>query len=224
VGGELGSLPTGSMVATGSARRRAQLGNLRPDLTFTGLRGNMATRLRAVGTGGVAAVVVAKAALDRLRWSPGDGTPVEVLDPEVMIPQVGQGVLAVECRADDDVTRQALAVIDDRDIRALVTAERAFLSELGGGCTLPVGAHASFVAAGPESTAGVDHRGPIGLTGMLASGDGLVVLRHRSLGDQPENLGRAVARYLLEDGGGSQYVEWERPDLAGAIDEPRVEG
>ena len=157
----LSSLPTGSMVATGSARRRAQLGNLRPDLAFTGLRGNLATRLRAVGTGGVAAVVVAKAALDRLGWSPGDGTPVEVLDPEVMIPQVGQGVLAVECRADDEVTRQALAVIDDPAIRALVTAERAFLSELGGGCTLPVGAHAVIRRTpAPEPTAGTDAAAP----------------------------------------------------------------
>jgi hydroxymethylbilane synthase len=224
VGGGLGSLPTGSMVATGSARRRTQLANLRPDLTFTGLRGNLATRLRAVGTGGVAAVVVAKAALDRLRWSPGDGTPVEVLDAEMMIPQVGQGALAVECRAEDEATRQALAAIDDRAVRALVTTERAFLSELGGGCTLPVGAHANFVAPGPESTAGVDLHCPIALTGMLASGDGLVVLRHRSLGDQPEDLGRTVARYLLEDGGGSQFVEWERPPPAGAPDDSRVEG
>jgi hydroxymethylbilane synthase len=223
VGGGLSSLATGSLVATGSARRRAQLGNLRPDLCFTGLRGNLATRLRAVGTGGVAAVVVAQAALDRLRWSPGD-TPVEVLDPEVMIPQVGQGVLAVECRAEDEPTRQALAVIDDGAVRALITAERAFLSELGGGCTLPVGAHGSFVRSGPVSPAGIDVRGPIQLTGMLASGDGQVVLRHRSLGDRPEDLGRAVARYLLWEAGGSQLAEWERPARVGATDDQRVEG
>ncbi len=224
VGGALGSLSTGSMVATGSARRRAQLANLRPDLVFTGLRGNLATRLRAVGTGGVAAVVVAKAALDRLAWAPKAGTPIEVLEPEVMIPQVGQGVLAVECRADDEVTHQALAAIDDLAVRALVTAERAFLSELGGGCTLPVGAHAVFAGAGTEPTPGQNVCGPIQLTGMLASGDGRVVLRHRLFGERPEDLGRAVARYLLEDGGGGQFVEWELPPLSRVIVDMQVEG
>jgi hydroxymethylbilane synthase len=224
VGGGLSSLPTGSMVATGSARRRAQVGNLRPDLAFCGLRGNLATRLGAVGTGGVAAVVVAKAALDRLGWSPGDGMPVEVLEPEVIIPQVGQGVLAVECQAQDVVTRRALAAIDDPGVRTLVTAERAFLSELGGGCTLPVGAHAVFVGADPASTADVEVRGPVGLTGILASGDGRVVLRHRLVGDDPVDLGRAVARYLLDDGGGSEFVEWELPSLSRAVDDARVEG
>ena len=101
VGGGLDSLPTGSVVATGSARRRVQLANLRPDLTFTGLRGNLATRLATVGVGDVAAVVVAKAAIDRLDWSPPEGLVVEVLAPELMVPQVGQGALAIECRADD---------------------------------------------------------------------------------------------------------------------------
>ncbi len=198
--------------------------NLRPDLVFTGLRGNLATRLRAVGTGGVAAVVVAKAALDRLAWAPKAGTPIEVLEPEVMIPQVGQGVLAVECRADDEVTHQALAAIDDLAVRALVTAERAFLSELGGGCTLPVGAHAVFAGAGTEPTPGQNVCGPIQLTGMLASGDGRVVLRHRLFGERPEDLGRAVARYLLEDGGGGQFVEWELPPLSREIVDMQVEG
>src|SRR5581483_6823212 len=87
VGSTLESLPTGALVATGSARRRAQLANLRPDLTFAGLRGNLATRLRAVGTRGIAAVVVAKAALDRLGWRPPPGLPLEVLEPWVVLPQ-----------------------------------------------------------------------------------------------------------------------------------------
>jgi hydroxymethylbilane synthase len=204
VGGGLGSLATGSTVATGSARRRAQLANLRPDLTFADLRGNLATRLGAVGVGGVAAVVVAKAALDRLDWSPPDGLEIDVLEPDTMLPQVGQGALAVESRIDDDLAREALAVIDDPLTRRLVAAERAFLGALGGGCTLPVGAHAVSAEAGPRS--------PIRLTGMLASGDGQIVLRHALIGEQPEDLGRAVARYLLEDAGGSELREW---DVAG---------
>ena len=99
VGGTLDGLPTGSLVATGSARRRAQLANLRPDLTFTGLRGNMARRLARAGSGGVAAVVVAKAATDRLGWAPPPATTTEVLEPLILLPQVAQGALAVECRA-----------------------------------------------------------------------------------------------------------------------------
>ncbi len=214
VGGRLGSLPVGATVATGSARRRVQLANLRPDLTFAGLRGNLATRLAVVGAGPggagavgarwpVGAVVVAKAALDRLGWSPPAGLEFEVLDTETMLPQVGQGALAVECREDDDVARRALAAIDDPRIRRLVTSERAFLAELGGGCTLPVGAHAEPVGPGVESD-----RTAIRLNGMLASADGLVVLRHELTGDRPERLGRAVARYLLDGAGGHDLGEW----------------
>lgn len=228
VGGRLGSLPVGATVATGSARRRVQLANLRPDLTFAGLRGNLATRLAvvgagsvgagsvgagsvregsvsagSVGAGSVGAVVVAKAALDRLGWSPPAGLEFEVFDTETMLPQVGQGALAVECREDDDVARRALAAIDDPRIRRLVTSERAFLAELGGGCTLPVGAHAEPVGPGVESD-----RTAIRLNGMLASADGLVVLRHELTGDRPERLGRAVARYLLDGAGGHDLGEW----------------
>ncbi len=227
VGGRLESLPVGATVATGSARRRVQLANLRPDLSFTGLRGNLATRLAVVGQGAVgggapgaggggvagvgaaAAVVVAKAALDRLGWSPPAGVEFEVFEPATMLPQVGQGALAVECREDDLDSRGALAAIDDPGTRHLVTSERAFLAELGGGCTLPVGAHAEFV--GPDRTA-------IRLTGMLASADGLVVLRHEGTGDRPDDLGRAVARYLLDRAGGHDLGEWGPAGDDGAAD------
>lgn len=199
VGGGLDSLPTGSLVATGSARRRVQLANLRSDLNFTGLRGNLAARLATVGVDGVAAVVVAQAALDRLSWSPPDGVVVEVLDPEVMIPQVGQGALAVECRTDDALTRASLTAIHDEWVGPPVEAERAFLAELGGGCTLPVGAHASWVGEGsPVLT----------LTGMMASADGVVVVRHAEEGNEAGPLGRAVARYLLDEAGGRDLGDW----------------
>jgi hydroxymethylbilane synthase len=207
IGARLDHLPAGSTIATGSARRRAQLANLRPDLTFTGLRGNLATRLDRVGEGAVRAVVVAKAGLDRLEWSAPPGAVVEVLEPETMLPQVGQGALAVECRTVDTDTREALAAIDDPGTRSVVSAERAFLAELGGGCTLPVGAYAQ-----PSVSQDGAHDRPGGtavtLRGLLASGDGTVVLRHQRTGDRPEDVGRAVARYLLDEAGGRELGDW----------------
>ena len=143
VGSTLAGLQPGALVATGSARRRAQLAWLRPDLTFAGLRGNMATRLDRVPGGG--AIVVAVAALQRLGWS---ARADEVLDVSVMLPQVGQGAIGVECRSDDDQTIAVLAAIDDPEARLAVEAERAFLARLGGGCTLPVGAYAQAVQFG----------------------------------------------------------------------------
>jgi hydroxymethylbilane synthase len=210
VGGTVHSLPIGALVATGSARRRVQLTDLRPDLTFTGLRGNLARRLATVGQGDVAAVVVAKAALDRLEWTPPVGVDVEVLDTLVMTPQVGQGALAVECRADDGPTRAALGAIDDPAAGRLVTAERAFLAELGGGCTLPVGAHAVWVDADPSDADPSGDPAPslLRLTGLLASDDGRIVLRHAEEGSTPDRLGRAVARYLLDDAGGADLGTW----------------
>jgi hydroxymethylbilane synthase len=202
VGGHLDDLPTGATVATGSARRRVQLANLRPDLAFADLRGNLATRLSRVGADGVTAVVAARAALDRLAWEPLAGMAVQTLDPRTMLPQVAQGALAVECRDDDDVTRAALGAIDDALVRRVVEAERAFMAELGGGCTLPVGAHA---VAGPPSG---DGPSTLVLTGMVAGADGHVVLRHEARGDDGPALGRAVARYLLDDAGGADLGPW----------------
>jgi hydroxymethylbilane synthase len=204
VGADLHGLATGATVATGSARRRVQLANLRPDLAFTDLRGNLATRLARAGADGITAVVVARAALDRLAWVAPDGVATETLGRSTMVPQVAQGALAVECRADDTSTRSALAAIDDAAVRRVVEAERAFLAELGGGCTLPVGAHAVEVAEGGPP-------GDLELTGMVAGADGHVVLRHTRRGADGPALGRAVARYLLDDAGGSDLGPW-RPE------------
>ncbi len=221
VGASVRTLPTGSTVATGSARRRVQLADLRPDLTFADLRGNLASRLASVGVGGVAAVVVARAALDRLGWSPPEGMEFEVLDPAAMLPQVGQGALAAECRVDDHVARAALAAIDDPAVHRLVGAERAFLSELGGGCTLPVGAHAVPAEEAPARF-GIG-RAPIRLTGMLAGADGQVVLRHEQIGEDGDALGRAVALFLLDDAGGRDLGEWASPHGDRASGSPSAE-
>jgi hydroxymethylbilane synthase len=215
VGSRLDSLPTGATVATGSARRRVQLANLRPDLTFAGLRGNLATRAALAGTASVVAVVLAKAAVDRLGWSPPNDQETEVLAPTIMLPQVGQGALAVECRVEDAATRTLLAAIDDPEVEPLVTAERAFLAELGGGCTLPVGANAQWAERGagsdpeePDEPGENADNARITLAAMIASADGVVMLRHTSTGHDPHELGRAVASYLLNDAGGADLADW----------------
>lgn len=182
VGCALADLAPSARVATGSPRRRAQLAWLRPDLVFCELRGNIETRLaKAVGFD---AIVMAAAALDRLGLAPA---VVDVLDPSVMLPQAGQGALAVECRAGDAAVLEALSAIEHRASRLAVDAERAFLAELGGDCTVPAGA---FAVAGAD--------GLIDLTGLVASPDGRRVARERRSGRDPAELGRSVARLLLE--------------------------
>lgn len=194
VGATLDGLAPGACVATGSVRRRAQLAWARPDLTFAGLRGNIATRLaRSVEYD---AIVMAAAALDRLELDLADRT-IEVLDPSVMLPQVAQGALAVECRTDDHDTRSLLSAIEHAPSRWAVDAERAFLAELGGDCDLPAGAHA--VVDGDTVT----------VEALLASMDGHVVVRERRTGpvaDGP-SLGRALARFLLDDAGGRALLD-----------------
>jgi len=191
VGSRLDELPTGALVATGSVRRRAQLAWLRPDLTFTGLRGNIATRLDQAS--GSDAMVMAVAALDRL----GLGDRItEVLEPATLLPQVAQGALAVECRVDDTDARPLLARIEHRPSRLAVDAERAFLAELGGDCDLPAGAFAT-----------VDVAETVHLEAMLASLDGHVVVRATDRSADPAGLGRHLARYLLDDAGGSALLD-----------------
>jgi hydroxymethylbilane synthase len=188
VGGSLASLGPGALVATGSVRRRAQLAWLRPDLTFTGLRGNVPTRLDRVPDRG--AVVVAAGALERLGLA---GRADEILPIELMLPQVGQGAIGVECRAGDDATRALLEAIDAPVIHAAVTAERAYLARLGGGCDLPVGAFAKPADGGDVLV----------VDGLMASREGRVVLRASVTGPdaEPARLGRTLADRLLAAGG-----------------------
>lgn len=136
VGRALIDLPTGALVATGSVRRRAQLHRARPDLVFVELRGNIASRLDKVPDGG--SIVMAVAALEILELT---GRIADVLDPAEFVPAVGQGCVAVECTDRDDGLLTALADIDDDRSRHEVLVERAFLAELGSGCSLPIGAH-----------------------------------------------------------------------------------
>lgn len=206
VGSTLAGLPAGGLVATGSARRRAQLAALRPDLVFTDLRGNMARRVAVAEQGDVSAVVVAVAALERLGWV---DRLSDVLDPVDVLPQAGQGAIAVQCRADDGSTRGLLAAVDDEPSQRALRAERAVLAALGGSCTVPVGAFAE-----PDGADGADGaRSRLRVTGLMASGDGHTVIRLTRLGDQPETVGAEVARALILGGGAA--IEGFG-DLAGA--------
>ena len=189
VGRALAELGQGATVATGSVRRRAQLAHLRPDLEFVELRGNIQTRLSKVPPDG--ALVMAVAALDRLGL---DRRIAQALDPSVMLPQVAQGALAVECRDDDLPTRELLRRIEHRPSRLAVDGERAFLAALGGGCDLPVGAYVVAVDGGWRCE------------GLIADLDGATVLRHVEVGREPATLGAEVARVLVEDRGGSALL------------------
>ncbi len=197
VGAALADLREGAVVATGSLRRQAQLAHARPDLRFEGLRGNMATRVARAGADGVDAVVVAAAALDRLAWA---DRIAERLSVDVVLPQVGQAALAVECRVDDADVRAALAAVEDGPSRLAVDAERGFLAELGGDCSLPAAAFAEVAGAEAGLT--------LAVRGLLATADGATVVRHEATGPAAEGeaLGRSVARHLLDDQGGAALL------------------
>jgi len=191
VGRSLEGLGPGATVATGSPRRRAFLLERRPDLTIVELRGNMATRLSHVGNG-VDAIVAAAAALTRLTLT---DVVAEYLDPTWFVPQVGQGALALECRSDDAVTRAHLIELHDVLAGRELLAERAFLRELGAGCSLPVAAHATA------------HADQVRVSAVMAHRDGVRSVRAVREGDDPEALGAALASYLRDERGGAALVE-----------------
>ena len=155
IGAKLDELESGATVATGSVRRRAQLRALRPDLQFVELRGNIGTRLERIPENG--AIVMAAAALEVLGLS---SRISEVLDPEVFVPMIGQGCVAIEHRFGDVSTQAHVASIDHAPTRQAVEIERAFLGVLGTGCALPVGAFVdesqmltTFLASGDDKDA-----------------------------------------------------------------------
>ena len=179
VGTRLRDIPQGGVVATGSVRRRAQLHAVRPDIVFSELRGNIDTRLENAAQ--FDAIVLACAGLDRIGRS---DAIVERLELDVMVPQIGQGALAIECRAEDPSTLTVLQQIDDPEHHACVDAERSFLAAIGGGCEAPVGAYARIA------------NGIIELVSVLASSDGVL---HRDLrsGVHARGVGAAAAAALL---------------------------
>jgi hydroxymethylbilane synthase len=186
VGKRLADLPAGARVGTSSLRRSAQLRKLRPDLTIESVRGNLDTRLRKLDEGQYDAILLAAAGLKRLGW--GDRI-AEILPAETMCPAVGQGALAIETRA-SGAGFDAVQAMDHADTHAAVLAERGVLRALGGGCQVPIGAHATVEG------------GRLQLLGVVASPDGDEVIRGAASGaaSQAESLGRALGNELLERG------------------------
>lgn len=184
----LGSLPENGVVGTSSLRRAAQLRAARPDLKTQSLRGNVDTRLRKALDGQYDAIVLAGAGLTRLGL---DKHVTEWLALDVMLPAPGQGALAVQCRTDDQDTLDLLATLEDKVTRLAVTAERAFLNGLGGGCAVPVAAYASVMDAVLLQ---------INLTGLVISEDGQQAIKVAGAGVDPFKLGQDLARQALEQG------------------------
>ncbi len=178
VGCRFAELKAGARIGTGAVRRRAQLAALRPDLAFGELRGNVDTRIEKAAQ--FDAVVIAAAALHRLGRL---DVIAETLAIDVMLPQVGQGALAVECRSDDHATLALLATIDNQRLHREVSTERAFLAVLGGGCDLPVGAYAQ---TGPDDE--------LELRVFLETAEGARSAEVR--GTDPERLGITAASAL----------------------------
>jgi hydroxymethylbilane synthase len=183
VGKRLAELSRGARVGTSSLRRSAQLKRLRPDLVVESVRGNLDTRLRKLDEGQYDAILLAAAGLKRLGW---EDRIAEILEPDLMCPAVGQGALAIETRAGSDCA----AVLDDARTHVAVTAERAVLASLGGGCQVPIGAHATV------------ENGHIRLIGVVAAPDGSEVIRAETSGAVSEagDLGNALGAELLERG------------------------
>ena len=185
IGRSLAELGPGDKVGTSSLRRAAQLHALGRGLAIETVRGNVDTRLRKLDEGQYHAIVLAAAGLKRLGWA---DRIRELLDPAVMCPAVGQGALAIETRADDGVAHKIARLLNDADTEAAVTAERALLATLEGGCQVPIGAHATV--EGPA----------IHLQALVASIDGSRVVRDRATGGNPVALGRELGERLLAAG------------------------
>ncbi len=186
VGRRLADLPDGARVGTSSLRRAAQLRKLRPALEVESVRGNLDTRLRKLDEGRYNAILLAAAGLKRLGW--GDRI-AEELSPDLMCPAVGQGALAIETR-ESSPGFDACITLDDPPTRVAVTAERSVLGALGGGCQVPIGAHADVGEGG------------VRLLAVVASPDGSELISARVEGDvsEAEQLGRQAAAELLDRG------------------------
>ena len=183
-GCDVDGLVEGAVVATSSLRRRAQLLYRRLDLHVVEIRGNVDTRIRKMRAGEADALLLARAGLERL----GLDVPHAVVPPEIMLPAVGQGALAVATLEDHPMRGLICELIDHEPTARAIRAERAMLNALEGGCRVPVGALATVEGS------------KVRLRGVVASPDGALVYRGEAEGEAPEQIGERLARNLLEQG------------------------
>jgi hydroxymethylbilane synthase len=187
IGFRMADLPPNARIGTSSLRRSAQLRALRPDLRIHDLRGNLDTRLRKLDEGQYDAIVLASAGLRRLGWAERISESIAV---DVLCPAAGQGALAIETRKDASEAAQICAQLDDDATRAAVTAERETLESLGGGCQVPIGAHAEIDGS------------QIRMRGVVIAPDGSTVVKHSLEGHVQDaaGLGRRLGGMLIESG------------------------
>ncbi|WP_239615191.1 hydroxymethylbilane synthase [Cohnella mopanensis] len=188
-GRKLSELPQGARVGTSSLRRAAQLQAHRPDLQIESIRGNIDTRLRKLMEEGFDAILLAAAGLHRMGWK---DRITEYLSPEVCLPAVGQGALAIECRGKDADVLGLLRLLNDPTTEKTVAAERRLLGLLNGGCQVPIGAYAQLESDASDSK--------VVLNGLVASPDGTKLLREAAVGSDSLQLGSEVAQALLRRG------------------------
>ncbi len=196
----LEALPLGARVGTSSQRRRAQLKALRPDIEAVEFRGNVDTRLRKLAEGQVEAILLAAAGLDRLEKTEWVR---ERLEPRDFCPAAGQGSLGIETRKGDAATIAAVAFLNDPETRFAVTAERAALAALGGGCQVPIGIYCRVDTAAEPDDANAPWVEIFGVVAAPESGEA-VRIYHRvpQASAEPVALGRLAAQMLIEAGAG----------------------
>ncbi|MCR8984339.1 hydroxymethylbilane synthase [Brevibacillus laterosporus] len=189
-GKTLDELKQGAVVGTSSLRRSSQLLHYRPDLIIKPIRGNIDTRIRKLEEEDFDAIILAAAGLKRVEWK---GTITQYLDPQISLPAVGQGALAIECRTHDAEMMSLLQRFDHLETRYAVEAERAFLHKMEGSCQVPIGAYA-------EVQLDANQKPSISITGMVGSPDGNQMFKATLTGDNPQALGENLAEELLRQG------------------------
>ncbi|UJL44982.1 hydroxymethylbilane synthase [Virgibacillus sp. NKC19-16] len=183
----LKDLPAGAIVGTSSLRRQAQIAAARPDVMIKWIRGNIETRLRKLEEEDFDAIILAVSGLKRVGLS--EELITEYLEPDVCVPAVGQGALAIECREDDHELHQLLARINDEHTTRTVTAERTFLHLLEGGCQVPIGGYAYLEGKN------------IILNALVGTPDGKTLLKEEVRGTDPKAVGEEAANKLINQGG-----------------------
>lgn len=183
----LRDLPKGAKVGTSSLRRSAQILAERPDLEIKWIRGNIDTRLAKLETDEYDAIILAAAGLSRMGWS--SDVVTEYLEPEVCLPAVGQGALAIECREDDKELLDELLKLTSKETKETVTAERAFLHKMEGGCQVPIAGYAT-----------ITDNAQISLTALVADPNGKIIYKETVVGEDPVIVGEKAAAILTEQG------------------------